>query len=114
MTPVRGLTHGITTFTLIGFSLGIPLSPAQAAPGERVVDLFASRLVQKIHNESCQQLETSLQVSDKKQERVFKDAIEKEFFTVLKNNPSLKTRFFNQISAPLLTKMFDCGMFPPK
>jgi hypothetical protein len=35
-----------------------------------------------------------------------------KFLAALKANPELKTRFLNQVSAPIVTKMFDCGLIP--
>jgi hypothetical protein len=31
---------------------------------------------------------------------------------LLKQNPQLRTEFINKVAAPIVNKMFECGMIP--
>jgi hypothetical protein len=31
---------------------------------------------------------------------------------LLRNDPAMRQAFFNKISAPIVNKMFECGMIP--
>jgi hypothetical protein len=31
---------------------------------------------------------------------------------MLHNDPSMRQEFFNRVSMPIVTKMFECGMIP--
>jgi hypothetical protein len=31
---------------------------------------------------------------------------------MLRNDPAMRTAFFNKVSAPIVNKMFECGMIP--
>ncbi len=79
-----------------------------------VVDMLAAKTVEKFSSMSCPQLAASLtpqaQATEAKDPK--KAQIQAKFLAALKADPDLKTRFFNQVSTPIVTKMFDCGMIP--
>jgi hypothetical protein len=115
---LASITGMLTVAGLITGSVG----QAQSGPirdriisqkGAQIVDAAATKMIQKVNSSSCDQLHASMKGSPPTTSPM-KDAAMQEFYTILKNNPSLKTSFFNKVSPPLMTKMFDCGMIPPK
>lgn len=68
-----------------------------------IVDLVAGKVVQKYQAATCEQLwETRGKHGPKEQELV----------QFLRTNPGAKQEFFNKVAAPVVSKMFDCGMIP--
>ena len=69
-----------------------------------ILDMVAGRVVQKYQSSSCQQL------WQKKGQP--KSAEEQRVIGLLKNDPQMRTAFINQVAAPIVNKMFECGMIP--
>jgi hypothetical protein len=38
--------------------------------------------------------------------------MEQRAIQALKNDPQMRQAFFNKVSAPIVNKMFECGMIP--
>ncbi|WP_156120478.1 hypothetical protein [Neosynechococcus sphagnicola] len=70
-------------------------------------------MVQKVSSSSCADLAANMQ-KPKNTAGGPKEAIMGDFIQALKADPALKADFFNQVSIPLATKLFDCGMIPPR
>jgi hypothetical protein len=73
-----------------------------------LLDMVANQLVQKYQTSTCEQLW---------QERIAKQGQpktpqEQEVVTMLQNNPQMRTEFINKVSAPIVNKLFDCGLIP--
>jgi hypothetical protein len=77
---------------------------AHAQQQHRVVDMLATKIIQKYQQASCEQL------SSKKSEP--KSPKEEEAVQMLRNNPEIRTEFINKVAAPIANKMFECGMIP--
>uniref|UniRef100_B8HQR0 Uncharacterized protein n=1 Tax=Cyanothece sp. (strain PCC 7425 / ATCC 29141) TaxID=395961 RepID=B8HQR0_CYAP4 len=120
------LTVLATGLTVVGLVPGFTLE-AQSGPirnkireevisqrGEEIVDRVAQKMIDKVNSSSCDQLHASMKSSAASGGGGFKDKIMTDFFAVLRQNPALKTEFFQQVSVPLATKLFDCGMIPPQ
>ncbi len=69
-----------------------------------VLDTIAERVVQKYEQSSCQQLW--------EQKSQPKPAREQEIVQKLRDDPAMRTEFINRVAAPVVNKMFECGMIP--
>jgi transposase-like protein len=73
-----------------------------------VMDAVANKVIQKYQTSSCQQL-----WQEKAQGKAQpKSEMEQRAVQMLRNDPQMRTAFFNKISAPIVNKMFECGMIP--
>ena len=69
-----------------------------------VVNMVANKVIQKYQNSSCEQLWAARgQPAGAEEQRVI---------GFLKSDPQMRQQFFNQISGPVMNKMFECGMIP--
>ena len=73
-----------------------------------LVDKVADKVVQKYQTSSCEQLAASRM---QRQGRP-KSAAEQRAVQMLHEDAAARTEFFNRISAPVVTKLFECGMIP--
>jgi hypothetical protein len=81
-----------------------------------VVNAIAQKTIQKFNSSSCQDLAASMakQNPSSGQPPTLKDQLTARFIEKLRQNPQLAQEFFAQISTPVLTKLFECGLVPPK
>jgi hypothetical protein len=69
-----------------------------------IVDMMAERLVSKYQTSTCQQLwEEKMQPKSQR---------EQEAVQMLRGDPQIRTYFINKVAAPVVNKMFECGMIP--
>ena len=69
-----------------------------------IMDMVAGKVIQKYETSTCEQLwQEKMQP---KSER------EKEMVQMLRSDPQMRTAFINKIAAPVVNKMFECGMIP--
>jgi len=73
-----------------------------------VMDAVANKVIQKYQTSTCDQL---YQERAQKQGQQ-KPEMEQRVVEMLRNDPQMRTAFFNKISAPIVNKMFECGMIP--
>jgi len=73
-----------------------------------IADRVAQKVIQKYQTESCEQLwaERAAKAGQPKSPR------EQRAIQLLQQDPSLRQAFLNQIAAPVVNKMFQCGMIP--
>ncbi|AUT69171.1 hypothetical protein CUJ88_13130 [Paraburkholderia hospita] len=73
-----------------------------------IMDMMADNLVQKYQQSSCEQLwhERAEKQGKPKPER------EQQAVQMLRDDPQMRTAFINRVAAPILNKMFECGMIP--
>ena len=79
-------------------------APAQQYP---MVDAIANKVVQKYQSATCQQL-----WQEKAEGKKPPGEMEQRAIAQLKQDAGMRAEFFNRISAPIVTKMFECGMIP--
>jgi hypothetical protein len=94
-----------TLFVIASAALAAGLALAQQFP---IMDRVADKVVQKYTTSSCEQLwqEKAAGKSQPKPE------MEQRLIGMLKSDPQMRQAFFNKISAPIVNKMFECGMIP--
>ena len=71
-----------------------------------VMDKVADKVIQKYQTASCEQL---WQEKATKQGQP-KPEMEQRAIQLLRNDPQIRQAFFNKVSAPIVNKMFECGM----
>ncbi len=73
-----------------------------------IMDAVANKVIQKYQSSSCEQL---WQEKAQKQGQP-KPEMEQRAINALKGDPQMRQAFFNKVSAPIVNKMFECGMIP--
>lgn len=73
-----------------------------------MLDAAAGRVVQKYQQSSCEQLW---------QERAAKKGLapspgEQKVIQAMRSDPEMRAEFINRVAAPVVNKMFECGMIP--
>ena len=69
-----------------------------------ILDMVAQNVIQKYQQASCEQL------WEKKGQP--KSPREQEAIQMLRSNPQMAAAFINQVAAPIVNKMFECGLIP--
>ena len=73
-----------------------------------IMDKVADKVIQKYQSSSCEQL-----WQEKAQgQGQPKPEMEQRVVSMLKSDPQMRQAFFAKISAPIVNKMFECGMIP--
>lgn len=90
----------------IGVAVGISalfVAGAVSAQG-MLLDVAADKVIKKHQTATCDELKA--QKKDPPSDK------EKEAIDFLRNDSQARISFINKIAAPVLNKMFDCGMIP--
>jgi hypothetical protein len=92
-------------FVMVPMLLLTRISVAQQFP---MVDKVADKLVQKYQQSSCEQLwqEKAQKQNQPKSER------EQQAVQLLRTDPQMRAAFIDRVAAPIVNKMFECGMIP--
>ena len=93
-----------TVLTFATASLFTGLAHAQYP----IMDAVADRVIQTYQTSTCEQL---WQERAQKQGQP-KPEMEQRAIQMLRNDPQMRAAFFNKVSAPIVNKMFECGMIP--
>lgn len=72
-----------------------------------MVDKVAAKIIQKYQTSTCEQL-----WAEKAAGKQPPSEMEQRAIAVLRSDPAMRAALFNQISAPIVSKMFECGMIP--
>jgi hypothetical protein len=73
-----------------------------------IMDMVAQNVIQKYQSASCEQLwQEEAQGQGKPKPEQEQRAIQ-----LLREDPQMRQAFFAKIAAPIVTKMFECGMIP--
>jgi hypothetical protein len=73
-----------------------------------MLDRIANKVVEKYRTSTCDQLYAERAAGQNRP----RSPIEQRLIEVLRENPSMRNEFFRRVSAPIVTKMFECGMIP--
>ena len=71
-----------------------------------ILDMVAGKVVQKYQTSTCEQLWQ--EKAHKKQPT----QQEQNFIQLLRNDSQMRNEFINKVAAPVVNKMFECGMVP--
>lgn len=69
-----------------------------------ILDAVANKVIAKYQNASCEQLWQ--QRAEPKSEE------EQRLVRFLREDPAMRTAFIDKVAAPIVNKMFECGMIP--
>jgi hypothetical protein len=69
-----------------------------------IVDMLATKVVDKFQQASCDQL-----LANRGKPKTPK---EEQAIQLLRGNPQIRTAFIDRVAAPIANKMFECGMIP--
>jgi hypothetical protein len=69
-----------------------------------LMNIVADKVIDKYKNATCEEL---WEDKDKPKSDEAKNAIQ-----ILKENPQMRIDFIDKIAAPVVNKMFECGMVP--
>ena len=81
---------------------------AAMAQSGMLVDYAADQMVAKFQTSSCEELKADKE-KPKTDEQKAKAQAAKEF---LQNDAQARAAFVDKVAAPVLNKMFECGMLP--
>lgn len=73
-----------------------------------IMDKVAEKVIQKYQTSTCEQLWQEKAQGQGKP----KPEMEQRAIKALQSDPQMRQAFFNKISAPIVNKMFECGMIP--
>jgi transposase-like protein len=73
-----------------------------------IMDKVADKVIQKYQTSTCEQLWQEKAQGQGKP----KPEMEQRAIQALKGDPQMRQAFFNKVSAPIVNKMFECGMIP--
>ena len=69
-----------------------------------IMDMVAEKVIAKYQQSTCEQLwENRGKPASEREDRVM---------GFLRNDPQMRSAFFNKIAGPVMNKMFECGMIP--
>jgi hypothetical protein len=94
--------------SLLAAVVTVTLMAGTAQADYPIVDKVAEKVIQKYHAASCDQLKQEKAQGQGKP----KSEIEQRAIQMLHEDAGARAEFFNKISAPIVTKMFECGMIP--
>ena len=88
-------------FAAVAAAVAAGMVYAQQFP---ILDNVANKVVQKYQSSSCEQLwQKKGQPKSPEEQRVV---------GLLKSDPAMRTEFINRVAAPIVNKMFECGLIP--
>ena len=73
-----------------------------------MLDRVANRVVQKYRSATCDQLWAQRAAGQNRP----RPPEEQRLIDLLHADPGMRNEFFRRVSAPIVTKMFECGMIP--
>jgi hypothetical protein len=71
----------------------------------RVLDAVANKVILNYQQATCEQLWQKKTTSPPSEEQ-------QKLLTLLRADPQMRAAFINRVAAPIVNKMFDCGMIP--
>src|SRR5208337_3512052 len=89
---------------IVTIVFGVLFAGVAGAQQFPILDEIADKVVQKYQTSSCEQLW--------QQKGEPKTPMEQQLVQTLRNDPQMRAEFFRRVSAPIATKMFECGMIP--
>ena len=81
---------------------------ANAQESYPIMEQVAQKVIQKYQTSSCQQLAQQKSQPPTRQ----KAQMEQRAIQLLRNDPQMRTEFLNRVAAPIVNKLFECGMIP--
>lgn len=103
----------LLTLPLLSITVnGVSPSPSQAEltiAQERLVNTVSQLVVDQVEQSTCEEFYLFLERRD--QNRGQYPQVRQRLIEAAQNNPEIREAFVDQIAAPVVNKMFDCGLF---
>ena len=102
------MSRPIATAVFASVFAAVAMASQEPAGKYPLMEGIAQKVIQKYQGSSCEQLlaETK-QPPDPKQAQMKENAIQQ-----LRKDPEMRKAFIDKVAAPIVNKMFDCGMIP--
>ena len=71
-----------------------------------ILDMVANKVIQKYQSATCEQLWQERAAKKPQSEQ------EKNLVQILHDEPEMRAAFIDKVAAPVVNKMFECGMIP--
>jgi hypothetical protein len=71
-----------------------------------IMEKIADKVVEKYENSSCSELR------NQKKEKSEKGKAKEMVIQKMKNDPEMRKEFVDRVAAPIVNKLFECGMIP--
>jgi hypothetical protein len=99
----------IRRFYLLAFvSVLLPVGLASAQESFPIMEKVAQKVIEHYQTSSCQAL-----AQQKSQPPTGEKAqLEQRAVQLLRDDPQMRTEFLNRVAAPIVNKLFECGMIP--
>ncbi len=105
---MKKLFYSLVVTVGLLLSVGAPSVSPQGQDQFPILDEIANKVIQKYQQSTCEQLWQEKAQSQGKP----KPQKEQELIQILRNEPLMRTAFINKVAAPVVNKMFECGMIP--
>ena len=86
----------------------VAMASHQPAAQYPVMEAIAQKVLQKYQGSSCEQLWAEKKQPPNPQQAQMKDKALQQ----LHQDPDMRRAFIDKVAAPIVNKMFDCGMIP--
>ena len=98
----------IATAVFASVFAAVAMASQQPASQYPLMEGIAQKVIQKYQDSSCEQLlAEKQQPPDPKQAQMKDKALQQ-----LRQDPEMRKAFIDKVAAPIVNKMFDCGMIP--
>lgn len=79
----------------------------QSAQQYPAMEAIAQKVIQKYQSASCEDLSANKLAQTPQQTQKKDEAVQ-----MLRQNPAMRQAFIDKVAAPIVNKMFECGMIP--
>ena len=94
--------------SMLSLAAGTLIAAGVAYAQYPIMDRVADKVIQKYQTSSCQQLWAEKAAGQGQP----KPEMEQRAIAALQSDPQMRQAFFAKVSAPIVNKMFECGMIP--
>ena len=102
------MSRPLATAVFVSVFAAVAVATQQPTPQYPLMEGIAQKLIQKYQGSSCEQLAAEKQQPpDPKQAQMKDKALQQ-----LRQDPEMRKAFIDKVAAPIVNKMFDCGMIP--
>ena len=102
------MSRPIATAFFASVFAAVAMASQEPAGKYPLMEGIAQKVIQKYQTSSCEQLQAEKQQPpDPKQAQMKAKAFEQ-----LHKDPEMRKAFIDKVAAPIVNKMFDCGMIP--
>ena len=91
---------------VFAFALALLYVTVGSAQQYPIMDKVAVKVIQKYQTSTCEQL------WQQKAKKTPPSQQEQTAIQTLKSDPQMRTAFIDKVAAPIVNKMFECGMIP--